>query len=120
MAWKISEGTPYVPSPILYQDMLYFTKSNGNVLTCVNAKTGKIIFDRTRISAIRSLYASPTGADGKIYFVGRSGTTVVIKAGTSYKELAVNRLDDRIDASPVLVGNHIFLRGRERLYCIGQ
>ncbi|MEC9091974.1 MAG: hypothetical protein VX438_04655, partial [Planctomycetota bacterium] len=117
---KLDEGTPYVPSPILYENRLYFTKSNGNILTCVDAKTGKIIFDRTRLSALRSIYASPTGADGKIYFVGRDGTTVVIQAGTTYKELAVNRLNERIDASPVLVGNEIFLRGKSRLYCISD
>ncbi|MEE2640960.1 MAG: hypothetical protein VX768_10065, partial [Planctomycetota bacterium] len=99
---------------------LYFTKSNGNILTCVNAASGKVIFDRQRISGIRSIYSSPTAADGKIYFTGRGGTTVVIEAGEKYRELATNSLEDRIDASPVLVGNEIFLRGREKLYCISE
>ena len=95
-------------------------KSNGNILTCVNAASGKVIFDRQRISGIRSIYSSPTAADGKIYFTGRGGTTVVIEAGEQYRELATNSLEDRIDASPVLVGNEIFLRGREKLYCISE
>lgn len=118
--WELDEGTPYIPSPALYDNRLYFTKSNQNILTCVDPKTGKIIFDRQRLTGIRSMYSSPTAADGKIYFVGRDGTTVVLAATNEYKELAVNKLDDRIDASPVLVGNELFLRGRESLYCIGE
>ena len=118
--WKHDEGTPYIPSPILYENRVYFTKSNGNILTCLDAKTGKVLFDRQRMSGIRSMYSSPAGADGKLFFVGRGGTTVVIQAGDKYEEIATNKLEDRIDASPVLVDNEIFLRGRESLYCIGE
>lgn len=118
--WKHDEGTPYIPSPVLYENRVYFTKSNGNILTCLDAASGKVVFDRERLSGIRSIYSSPAGADGKLYFVGRGGTTVVIDAGDKYKELAVNKLDDRIDASPVLVDKELFLRGRESLYCISE
>lgn len=120
VAWKLTDGTPYVPSPLLYQGQVYFTKSNGNILTCVNAKSGETIFDRKRLSQIRSIYSSPTAAAGKIYFAGRRGITVVLAAGKEYKELSVNQLEDRIDASPVLVGREIFLRGRDHLYCISE
>jgi outer membrane protein assembly factor BamB len=57
-------------------------------------------------------------AAGRLYFTDRSGTTVVLKAGNSVEVLAVNKLDDPIDASPVPVGNQLFLRSHGRLYCI--
>ena len=55
---------------------------------------------------------------GGVYLVGRQGGTVVIEAGSSYEILNTNRLDDGFDASPVIVGDELFLRGRDSLYCI--
>jgi hypothetical protein len=57
-------------------------------------------------------------AAGRVYFVDRSGTTVVLKAGDTLDVIAVNKLDDTIDASPVAVGKQLFLRGEKFLYCI--
>lgn len=120
VAWKITDGTPYVPSPVLYGKNLYFTKSNNNILTCVDAKSGKVLYNRQRLPGLRSMYASPTGADGNLYFVGRDGTTLVMKAGDKFEEVSVNKISDPIDASPVLVGKQVFLRGRNFLYCIEE
>ena len=64
------------------------------------------------------MYASPVGADGRVYLVGRRGSSVVISDGNKLDVLATNKLDDRFDASPALAGNEIFLRGYENVYCI--
>ena len=65
-----------------------------------------------------NVYASPVAADGRVYVVGREGTTVVLDAGPPLKVLATNRLDDGFDASPALVDGEIYLRGRKFLYRI--
>ena len=44
----------------------------------------------------------------------------MLKAGGEYELLATNELDDRFDATPVLVGDRIYLRGREHLYAIAE
>jgi outer membrane protein assembly factor BamB len=116
--WSHSRGTPYVPSPLLYGDRLYFTQSNNALLTCLDAKTGKPLIDRERLPGLTSLYASPAGAADRIYLVGRDGTTLVLKRGDKLEVLASNRLDDPIDASPAIAGKQMFLRGREHLYCL--
>jgi outer membrane protein assembly factor BamB len=116
--WHHDRGTPYVPSPLLYDDLLYFTRSNSGVLSCLNAKTGEPLVEGVRLPGLSSLYASPVGAAGRLYFVGRSGTTVVIKHQPKLEVLATNKLDDPIDASPVIVGKQLFLRGKTHLYCI--
>jgi len=46
--------------------------------------------------------------------------TVVIKASDVFEPVATNQLDDKIDASPAIAGNEIFLRGRQSLYCIAE
>jgi hypothetical protein len=57
-------------------------------------------------------------AAGRIYFVDRDGTTLVLRQSDALEVLATNRLDDAIDASPVAVGKQLFLRGARYLYCL--
>lgn len=116
--WRYAAGTPYVPSPVLVGDLLYFTQTNDSVLTVLNAKTGKVVIDKERLPQVKSFYASPIAAAGRVYFVDRSGTTIVIKSGETLDVVSVNKLDDAIDASPVAVGKQLFLRGEKYLYCI--
>src|SRR5438552_595268 len=79
-AWRRStHGTPYVPSPLLIGDRLYFTYLNNPVLTCLDTKTGEPVIDRERLPELSSLYASPAGAKDRLYLVDRDGTTLVIK-----------------------------------------
>jgi outer membrane protein assembly factor BamB len=116
--WRIERGTPYVPSPVLSAGRLWFTQGNLGLLTCMEAATGKPIIDRERLPGLASLYASPVAAAGRIYFVGRDGTALVLKQADKLEVLATSRLDDAIDASPAVVGKQLFLRGAKHLYCI--
>ena len=118
--WIKSKGTPYVPSPLLYDGLLYFNRTNDNILTCLDAKTGEAVIDQTRAKALNRVYASPVGAAGRIYFVGRRGVTLVLKKGAEFEILATNELDEPIDASPALVGSEILLRSEKSLYCISE
>ena len=66
------------------------------------------------------MYASPVGAAGRVYIVGREGASVVVEHGNQFKILAVNRLDDGFDASPAVVDDEIYLRGKRHLYRISK
>jgi len=109
-----------VPSPVLYDGMLYFNQSNQAILSCLDSKTGGTIIERTRLSGISNMYASPVGGDGRVYFIGRNGTALVLNRLEELEVIATNKLDDRIDSSPALVGNQLFLRGNKFLYCIAD
>ena len=120
LRWRFEQGTPYVPSPALSGERLYFTGGNADILNCLDAKTGKTLADRKRLSGVVSLYSSPLVAGGHVYFAGREGTTVVIKDDASLETVAVNKLAGALDASPIAVGNYLFLRSWDTLYCIGE
>lgn len=121
IAWSFNKDTPYVPSPLLYGDSLYFLKSNSGILSCVNARTGESIIDAQRLENLPgTVYASPVGAADRVYLTSREGVTLVIKHGDAIETLAVNRLDDEFNASPVVVGNQLFFRGTNHLYCIEE
>ncbi len=95
LRWKIDQGTPYVPSPSLSGNRLYFTQANTDVLSVVDATSGKPLADRKRLSGVGTLYSSPLIAGGYVYFAGREGTTVVIKDDSSLETVAVNSLGNR-------------------------
>ena len=120
IAWKRNTGAPYVPSPLLYGEHLYFTESTRAKLTCLKVSTGEPLIDRQSLPGLRDVYASPLGAAGRVYIVGRDGTTLVLKHPASLEVLATNKLDDRVDASPVAVGGELFLRGKRYLYCVAR
>jgi outer membrane protein assembly factor BamB len=117
LAWSYDRDTPYVPSPLLYRDGLYFLKTNSGVLTRLDAQSGARHYTE-RLDAVPNVYASPVAADGRVYVVGREGTTVVLAAGPRPQVLAVNRLDDAFDASAALVDAELYLRGARHLYRI--
>jgi len=120
IVWKLDRDTPYVPSPLLSGNRLYFFKSNNGILSCLDMATGKPHFAAQRIEGIQSAYASPVAAAGRVYLVGRDGTTVVIKDADQLEVLATNRLNDPTDASPAIVGKQLFLRSRQNLYCFEE
>jgi outer membrane protein assembly factor BamB len=120
LVWRHRKGTPYVPSPLLVGDRLVFTQANNALLTILDRKTGKPVVDRERLPGQQTFYASPAAAAGRIYLVDRAGTTLVLKQGDRLEILATNELGDKVDASPVLVGRQLFLRGENTLYCIAE
>jgi outer membrane protein assembly factor BamB len=120
VAWTLNELTPYVPSPLLYGQTLYFIRHNQGMLSCLDAKSGQIKAGPFRLGGIRNVFASPVGAADRIYIVDRSGTTMVLSHAATPELLALNRLDDSFSASPALVDNEIYLRGERYLYCIAK
>jgi outer membrane protein assembly factor BamB len=109
-----------VPSPLLYDDVVYFLKTKSGILSAFEASTGSPVFELQRLQAVPNVFASPVAADGRIYIAGREGATLVIRHGAPFEVLATNQLDDGFDASPALVDGEIYLRGLEHLYAIAE
>lgn len=120
IVWNRSKNTPYVPSPLLYGNHLFYLSGNNAMLSILDATTGTPGVDAERLSGIQGVYASPVGAAGRVYVAGRDGGTLVLKNALTLEVLATNKLDDGFDASPALSGSDLFLRGRQRLYCISE
>lgn len=118
VSWSHNRSTPYVPSPVLIGDSLYFIQGNTGKLSCFDAKTGEPRFEAEQLEGIFGTYASLVAAKDRIYVLGREGKCVVLKPGPKIEILATNKLEDRTDASMALVGREVFIRGKENLYCI--
>ena len=120
VVWSFNKSTPYVPSPVLYGDQLYFFGGNNAQLSIFDVRTGERHVEAERLTGMMGVYASPVAAAGRIYLTGRDGGSLLLKAGKKVEVLAANKLDDRFDASPALVGKELFLRGNKYVYCIAE
>src|SRR4249919_3763692 len=78
IAWTLDRDTPYVPSPLLYDGILYFLKTNNGLLSALDAKTGQAHYQAVRIDSVPNVFSSPVGAAGRVYIAGREGSTVVL------------------------------------------
>ncbi|HKE87719.1 MAG TPA: PQQ-binding-like beta-propeller repeat protein [Vicinamibacterales bacterium] len=116
VAWTITRGAPYTPSPLLIGEDFYYVSDTG-VLSLADASTGKIAWQQ-RLGGNYS--ASPVFADGRIYFQSEEGETTVIAPGKEFKKLAVNRLDGYTLASMAVSGGSLFIRSHSHLYRIGE
>lgn len=120
VVWSVRHSAPYVPSPVLSGDRLYVSKSNDAFLACLNAHTGESFYQDQALEGMRGIYASPLAANGYLYVVGREGMVMVLKDASKFEVVATNILNDRIDASPVMLGQELYLRGHEFVYCISE
>jgi len=120
IAWKHNKDTPYTPSPIVLGNYLHFLRSNNGVLSCFDARDGKVYYSGERMEDMGNVFTSPVGVKDRIYILGGSGLTYVIKPGPEFTILAKNQLDDNFHASPAVIGNNLYLRGFKYLYCIAE
>ncbi|MGH9160220.1 MAG: PQQ-binding-like beta-propeller repeat protein [Vicinamibacteraceae bacterium] len=118
LAWTLDRDTPYVPSPLLYNGILYLLKSNSGILSAFDARSGKPHYQLQRLQDVPEVFASPVGASDRVYIPGRDGKTMVLRHGPTFEVLATNTLEDGFDASPAVVDKEIYLRGHRYLYCI--
>lgn len=118
IAWSRSRGTPYVPSPLVYDGGLYFLTHYQGILSRVDAKTGEDRPGSIRLDGIQNIYASPVAAAGRIYITDLNGVTAVVSSGDSPQVLALNRIAEPVSASAAIVGRQLFLRGEKHLYCL--
>ncbi|NIT60138.1 MAG: PQQ-binding-like beta-propeller repeat protein [Aliifodinibius sp.] len=113
--WKRDNHTPDVPSPVIYDGLVYLCRENGQLL-CLDTKSGKeVYYERAHNKRHRG---SPVYADGKLYLVGMDGTVTVLKAGRHFEILAKNQMQEQTAASPAISDGTIYLRTYEALYAI--
>ena len=119
IAWSKQRGGPYMPTPIVYGDLLY-TCSNQGVLTAYNAKTGERVYQERLGGTGAAFTASPVASDGKIYLPSEDGDVFVVKAGPKYELLAKNPVGEVMMATPAISDGLLIVRTVTHLYAFGE
>jgi outer membrane protein assembly factor BamB len=121
IAWQTPRGSPFIPSPLVYGDYLYLVNDMTAIATCLEARTGKPVWQSRLGEAKREGFsASPVAVDGKIFITNDDGETFVIAAGPKFELLRVNRLNDQTLATPALVDSQWYFRTAAHLVAIGH
>lgn len=109
-----------IPSPVLHQGKLVYLKGDSGQLTVIDSTSGEAEYGPERLQGVTEAWASPVIAGGRLYVIGRDGSSEVLALEPEVRSLAVNVLEDHFDASPAVAGNELFLRGAARLYCVAE
>jgi outer membrane protein assembly factor BamB len=118
IVWSLPTGAPYNPTPIVYRNELY-TLFDRALFTSHDARTGKEIYSRQRITADAATFtASPWAYNGKIFVLSEEGDTYVVEAGPSFKVLGKNSLNEMALATPAVARGSLFIRTQSKLYRI--
>ena len=119
IAWSKQRGGPYMPTPIVYGELLY-TCSNQGVLTAYNAKTGERVYQERLGGTGGAFTASPVASDGKIYLSSEDGDVFVVKAGPKYELLAKNPVGEVMMATPAISDGLVIVRTISHLFAFGE
>lgn len=119
VVWKATRGLPYVPSPLCYEGRIYLVK-NGGLASCLDAATGRMLYQEERLGALGDYYSSPVAAAGKICVASQPGVVVVYRAGDTLEILARNPLDELVIATPAIADGHLYVRTKSQLYAFGS
>lgn len=119
VAWSKTLRGPYMPSPLIYNNLLYVLTNNG-VLDAYHLKTGAEIY-RQRLEYLGNGYsASPVAADGKIYRSSEDGEILVVRAGRTFKHITTNSMGESLMATPALSEGVMYVRTTSTLFAIGK
>lgn len=114
--WKLKSPVLQLLTPVI-NDGLIYTVDTQNMLLCIDAKSGSVVYSQKMKAKYNS---SPILANGHIYFTSVKGETTVIKEGRKLEVEAVNQLPGEVFATPALLRNQILLRTDKSMYCIGE
>ena len=117
--WKYHRGIPQLPSPLIFENVLYMVNDGGGIVTMLNPDTGELLKQGRLPGQSDTFYASPVAGDGKVYIASEKGQVFVLPPGPTLEPLKVNDLGDGIYATPALVDGRIYLRTVNTLYCFG-
>ena len=113
--WKSTRSMPQRCSPLLVDDLL-FVVNRGGIATCLEARTGKVVW-KERLKGTYS--ASPIYARGRIYLFNEEGLTTVIRPSRKYEVIANNTLAKQpFMATPAVDGDAFIMRTGGHLYRI--
>ncbi|NKB89634.1 MAG: PQQ-binding-like beta-propeller repeat protein [Acidobacteria bacterium] len=118
LIWEYNKAVPQLPSPLIYNDILYMV-NDGGIVTSFDPATGEVIAQGRLKGAIDQYYASPIAADGKIFMLSELCMFSVLEPDGGLAPVSVSDLDDLCHATPAIADDRIYLRTRNHLYAFG-
>ncbi|MCH7559195.1 MAG: PQQ-like beta-propeller repeat protein [Planctomycetes bacterium] len=119
IAWSYSKDGNYIPTPIIYDEYLYCCSHKGK-LSCIEARTGKLLYRESLSSSSVPFSASPVAAEGKIYCTSEKGDVYIVEAGAEFKLIGINKMNEICMATPAISRGTLFFRTRHHLVAVAE
>jgi outer membrane protein assembly factor BamB len=119
VAWSALRGGSYMQTPLVYDSLLYCCHDDG-VLSCYEARTGKLHYKERLGKGGEGFTASAVASNDKVYFTSEQGTVFVVKPGPDFTVLATNRLEEVCMATPAISGGSLFFRTQGHVVAVGS
>ncbi len=116
IAWDQSKRMPLRATPVIANGLIFVVSDDGHV-SCVEPATGEVLWSE-RLPDLFS--SSPLLCEGRLLFCGEQGNSFWLAPARAYQQLAANKLDTGLLASPVAVDHELYLRTKTHLYRIEQ
>ncbi len=117
--WRAQRAVPNVPSPLVANGLVY-TVRNGGVAGIYDAGTGEVKKEFRLPGALGDYYASPVAAGRYVYFASMEGKITVLEAGAEGRVAQTVAMEEEIFATPAIVGDALYVRTQQGLYCFRQ
>ncbi len=117
--WSAPRDGTYIPTPIVYQGILYTLNNNGR-FAAYDALTGTVHYRERIGNAGASFSGSPVAADGRLFLTSEDGTTFVLRAGPVFELLGTNPLGEVVMSSAAISDGVFVLRGLEHVWGLGE
>lgn len=117
--WLHYKSLPNVPSPLLYDGVIYLTK-DGGILTALSASDGAVLKQGRLREGMGRYFASPVAADGKLFAADETGQISVIRPGADWEVVRTNSMGEAVYATPVVMDGRLYVRTQEALYCFDE
>jgi outer membrane protein assembly factor BamB len=119
VAWRKTGRGSYMPTPLIYDGVLYVL-GNAGLFDAYELSTGAEIY-RQRIEHGGSGFsASPVAADGRIYLSSEDGDMFIIRSGRKFELLGKNTMGEPLMATPAIAGGTMIVRGQTHLFAIAE
>ena len=118
--WSRTGRGSYMPTPLIYNGILYVLGNNGT-FDAYKLKTGEELY-RQRVPVVggSGFSASPVAADGKIYLSNEDGEIIVVAAGEKFAHIATNNMGELLMATPAISDGVMLVRSNASLFAIGK
>ena len=116
--WTKNVGAD-VPSPIAHNGKAYLITDRGHI-HCFDLENGEEIWDQKLPRSSASYYSSPIIAGQRMVLAREDGVVMVMKLlDGGFELLSENKMNERLIASPIPIGDKLYLRGQKHLFCLG-
>jgi outer membrane protein assembly factor BamB len=119
VAWCHPRLGSYMQTPIVAGPLLWSCDWMG-VLTCVDARTGRLHYSERLGKGGQAFTASPVAAKDKLYFTSESGDVFVVATSEKFTVLATNQLGGLCLSTPAVSSGTLFFRTSEQLVAVGS